>query len=182
MGVMLPSLSSYFQVSLNAATRDIATQVKAAYSASVITGKIYRLVYDLNEQTYWIESGPDTLELESVQSLEKQARKRKVGSSSRASPSPTAATAAVAFQMDTSICRKKISLPRGVVYEDILTEVSKDPLVVGLAYSHFFPHGLTEQTIVHLKDQSRHQTSLVITPLVGDTDVYDRYVTPKEIF
>ena len=51
-----------------------------------------------------------------------------------------------------------------------------------LAYTHFFPHGLTEQTIIHLTDTSGHKASLIISPLIGNTDVYDRYISLEEAF
>jgi hypothetical protein len=41
---------------------------------------------------------------------------------------------------------------------------------------------MTEPTIVHLVDSSNHHVSLVIAPLVGKSDVYDRYVTSEEVF
>jgi hypothetical protein len=84
--------------------------------------------------------------------------------------------------MDKTITRKKMDLPRGVTFEDVLTEQSKDPIKEGTAYTHFFPQGMTEQTIVHLVDSSNHHVSLVIAPLVGKSDVYDRYVTSEEVF
>ena len=45
--IALPSVSSYFQVSINSATRGIAGKVKEAYNSTVLTGRVYRLVYDL---------------------------------------------------------------------------------------------------------------------------------------
>ena len=86
------------------------------------------------------------------------------------------------FQMDTTVTRKKISLPRGVSYEDVITEERADPIIEGIAYSHFFPRGLTEQTIIHLQDTSQHHASLVITPLLGMTELYDRYIKRDEAF
>jgi type II secretion system protein H len=171
--VMMPTISSYFQVSLNSATRDLATTIKEAYNSSVVTGKVYRLVYDLKENTYWVEFGPAEVLLDTKESKEKEERRKKFSKSVTKKPE---------FKMDTTISRKKAILPRGVVFEDLVTEQSKEPITEGTAYTHFFPHGLTEQTVIHLQDQSKHHASLVITALVGDTNVYDRYVTAKEIF
>ena len=68
------------------------------------------------------------------------------------------------------------------MFEDVISQQSKEPLTTGTAYTHIFPNGLTEQTIVHLTDESKHHVSLVFTPIAGHTDVYERYVTAKEIF
>ena len=43
----LPGISSYFQISLNSATRELASTVKEAYNSTVVTGKIHRIAYDL---------------------------------------------------------------------------------------------------------------------------------------
>jgi prepilin-type N-terminal cleavage/methylation domain-containing protein len=171
----MPSVSSYFQVSINSATRELATTVKEAYNATVLTGRVYRLVYDFKENTYWVESGPPNVLLDTEASLEKAKRRERYlrpGDAPPASP----------FGIDKSVTRKHEELPRGVIYEDILTQASKDPLTEGTAYTHFFPHGITEQTIIHLKDQQNHHVSLVISPLIGATDVYDRYVRGEEVF
>jgi prepilin-type N-terminal cleavage/methylation domain-containing protein len=56
--MVMPSVSSYFQVSLNSATRDIASIVKESYNSTVLTGRVYRVVYDFKKAQYWSESVP----------------------------------------------------------------------------------------------------------------------------
>jgi prepilin-type N-terminal cleavage/methylation domain-containing protein len=173
--VALPSVSSYFQISLNSAARDLATVIKEAYNAAVITGKVYRMAYDFKNKTYWVEVGPADALLDTKETKEKEERRKRF---SRLSSSQEKS----AFNLDPTITRKKMPLPRGVEYEDIITQQSADPIKEGTAYTHFFPHGLTEQTVIHLQDQSKHHASLVITPLIGNTELYDRYVNGAEIF
>ncbi len=171
----MPSISSYFQLSLNSATRDLATTIKQAYNSAVVTGKVHRLAYDLKSNSYWVESGPSEFLLNTQETSIKENRRKKFGNDSeKESPS--------VFKLETTITRKKIILPRGVIYEDLVTQETSNPIVTGTTYTHFFPHGLTEQTIIHLQDTSNHHASLVITPLIGMTDLYDRYVNAKEIF
>jgi prepilin-type N-terminal cleavage/methylation domain-containing protein len=171
----LPSISSYFGVSLNSAARDLATTMKEAYNATVVTGKVHRLVFNLKDNTYWAEVGPATALLDTKESKEKEERhKRFAKASAEAPPS--------GFSMDTSVTRKKISLPRGTIFEDVITQQGKDPITEGSAYSHIFPNGLTEQTIIHLTDSSKHHVTLVISALIGRTDMYDRYLNREEAF
>ena len=75
--IVLPSVTSYFQVSLNSATRDLATTVKEAYNAAVITGKVYRMAYDLKKNTFWVEQGPANALLDTKESKEKEERRKK---------------------------------------------------------------------------------------------------------
>jgi prepilin-type N-terminal cleavage/methylation domain-containing protein len=176
--MVMPSVSSYFQVSLNSATRDLSSVVKESYNSTVLTGRVYRVVYDFKKAEYWSESGPPNVLLDTEASRKKaedRARHSRPDESQQADTSSS-------FSMDKTITRKKIDLPRGVTFEDVFTEQSKDPIKDGMAYTHFFPQGMTEQTIIHLMDSSNHHVSLVIAPLVGKSDVYDRYVTTEEVF
>ncbi len=171
----MPTVSSYFQLALSSATRGLATTIKEAYNSAVISGRVHRLVYHFKDRNFWVESGSATALMDTKETKDRDERRKKfTHSSDAASPSE--------FKIETSITRKKVKLPQGVEYEDIITQQSRDPITDGIAYTHFFPHGVTEQTLIHLKDQANHHVSLVISPLIGMTDVYDRYVNATEIF
>lgn len=174
--IALPNVSSYLQVSLNSAARDISTDVKEAYNAAMLSGKVYRIAYDLKENTFWVESGPAGVLLDTKESKDKAERRKKFFKEPKEGAAEDSS-----FMIDKTITRKKLPLPRGVVYEDIINQQGPDPITMGIAYTHFFPHGLAEQTIIHLKDLSQHQISLVITPLLGQMDLYSKYIKPDEI-
>jgi prepilin-type N-terminal cleavage/methylation domain-containing protein len=174
----LPSISSYFQVSLNSSTREIAATVREAYNATLITGKLHRVAYDLKNGQYWVEEGPNGAVLETKESREREERRNRLRfNKAEKKESP--------FSLDKTVTKSKKSLPRGVTFEDVVTEQTREPQTketTTTAYTHIFPNGLTEQTIVHLTDSSKHHTSLCITPLLGRTDVYDNYQKPEEVF
>jgi prepilin-type N-terminal cleavage/methylation domain-containing protein len=173
----LPSLSSSFRVTLNSATREIASISKEAYNASIMTGRVYRIAYDLKNQEFWVESGPSTALLDTAESKEKEERRKRFAKKDEKEvPS--------AFTLDRSVTRKKLSLPRGVTFEDVLTEQSAEPITVAagpMAYTHFFPHGIAEQTLVHLIDLSKHQITLAITPVLGRTRLINRYAKMEDL-
>lgn len=173
----IPSITSFFAVSLGSTAREIAGTVKETYNATVITGQVHRIVYDIKEGAYWVEAGPANVLLDTKESREREERKRR-----RSSDQDDAKKDAPSFMMDKSITRKKLTLPTGVKFEDIKTQQSEEPITSGQAYTHFFPHGLIEQTIIHLEDSSKHHVSLVLSPIVGKTDMYERYITEKEAF
>jgi type II secretion system protein H len=172
--MVIPSITSYFQVSLTSAAREMSGTIKEAYNSTVITGQVHRLVYDFKESQYWVESGPANILLDTKESREREARKRRFGEKDKKPSSP--------FTMDKTITKKKLPLPAGVSFEDVITQQSPDPITEGVAFTHFFPHGLIEQTIIHLQDKSKHHVSLVIAPMVGKTDMYERYLTEAEAF
>ncbi|OFZ17928.1 MAG: type II secretion system protein GspH [Bdellovibrionales bacterium GWB1_55_8] len=170
----MPTITSYFKLSLNSTAREMAETIKEAYNSAVITGNVHRVVYDLKEHQYWVEAGPPTAVLETQESRERDSRRTKTSKEEGPPPSP--------FKMQKSVTRKKQNLPRGVEFEDIVTQRFKEPISEGLAYSHFFPHGISERTLVHLKDDSEHHLSLVISPVLGRTDVYERQIPREEAF
>ncbi|MBI4924478.1 MAG: prepilin-type N-terminal cleavage/methylation domain-containing protein [Bdellovibrio sp.] len=172
--ISLPTISSYFKISLTTVARELASAVRETYTSTALTGKVHRLVYDLNEHTYWAEIGPNIVLLDTQETKEKLDRKKRFSSTSETKEAPSL------FSLDKSITRKKRSLPTGVFFEDILTEQSKESIKEGLVYTHFFPHGITEQTILHIKDSANHKISLVLKPIIGRTEMYEKFVTREE--
>lgn len=164
-----PKVSSMFKMSLNSSTRDMASLVRETYNSTMLTGRVHRLVFDLKEGSYWVESGPMSVLLDTKETKEKEERRKRFAHADD-KPPPTQ------FGLEKSLTRKKLSLPQGVLFTDVLTEQSPDPIKEGMAYAHFFPHGLTERTIIHLKDTEGHEISLVISSLVGRTSLFLRYV------
>ncbi len=170
----LPQIASVFKVSLRAASREVASIAKEAYNAAVMTGRVHRIVYDLEKDEYWVESGPSDLLLDTEESLALEEKRRKFGKTlEEEKPSNP-------FGMDKSITRKKAALPRGVEFVDVEAEKEKKPITEGLAYTHFFPHGISEQTLIHLKDTSDHKITLHIAPILGRTRLLDGLATLKE--
>lgn len=173
----LPGISSYFQVSIHAASREIASVIKEAYNATMITGNVHRVVFNISEGEYWVESGPRSILLDTRESKEKAEKLKKFSTSIVSSSSGESQ-----FQMDKTVTRKKLSLPTGVKFEDVLSEKTPQPIETGMAYAHFFPNGMSEQTAIHLSDKSKHKMTLAITALLGQTDLYERYATATEVF
>ncbi len=175
--VSLPTVSSMFQVSLGTASREIATTMKEAYNSAMITGKVHRVAYDIKEHQYWVESGPTTTLLDTEATREKEERRRKFKTSIDGAEPPSSP-----FSIDKSVTRNKKSLPRGVEFEDILSERDKEPLSEGTAYTHIFPSGITERTLIHLKDTQKHQLTLVIETITGKTRMLNGRLSEREAF
>ncbi len=169
----LPSISNFFKVSLNSTTREMASLIKETYNSTAMTKKVHRLVYDFKENKFWVEVGPANVLMDTAATKEKEERRRRFAKPGDEPKGP-------AFALAKSVTRKPISLPRGVEFEDVQTEQSKEPITEGKAYTHFFPQGIIEQTTIHLKDSSNHHITLVIHPLIGRTKVIDRYVKQEE--
>jgi general secretion pathway protein H len=179
----LPKVTSIFRLSLDSSSREMASVIRDAYNATMVTGRVHRVVWDIGERKYWVESGGTSLLLDTEESREKASQRlrrkiKKEGEEEEESLPP----GHLPFSLNRLVTRAKISLPRGVEFEDILTQKSEDPITSGTAYTHFFPHGLVEQTLIHLKDDSKNQQTLLIWPVLGRTRVEKRYLTLQEAY
>ncbi len=171
----MPGIGSYFRTAMSSTTRELASTVKQAYNSAVMTGQVHRLAFDLKAQEYWVESGPASVTLDTKESIERRERRNRYRKDGEKETGPD-------FQMEKSVTKKKIALSRGVTFEDVQNATREEPFTEGTVYTHFFPNGVIEQTLVHLKDESKHFASLVILPLIGKTDYFDRRIPFNEAF
>jgi hypothetical protein len=74
-------------------------------------------------------------------------------------------------QSSTFTRRRK--LPTGIQFEDVITAVEK--VKEGQAYTQFFPSGLVDRTIVHLRADDGSQLSVLIHPLSGRVTIEPGY-------
>jgi prepilin-type N-terminal cleavage/methylation domain-containing protein len=78
----------------------------------------------------------------------------------------------------TGMVRDEI-LPPGIYFKDVVTPhgAKEDK---GQPFTQFFPNGFAERTAIHLMDEYGAEYTLVIQPLTGRVEVYDRYVDFSE--
>ena len=175
--IALPSLSNTFRFSVQSAAREIATLIKDTANSAQITGRVHRIAYDLKKNEYWVESTTETTLLKSDESKEKEKDNHSLFSSD-----DDAAKKNGGFRQENSLTKKKKALPIGVQFKDVMTEQSDEPIVDGMAYTHIFPQGMSEKTLIHLIDTSQNETSIVVTNLLGRCQVQNHHVEPKEVF
>jgi prepilin-type N-terminal cleavage/methylation domain-containing protein len=176
--IAVPSITNTFRFSVQSSARELATLVKEASNASQITGKNYRIAYDLKNSQYWAESSSEQALLNSEESdkldRERERMFNKDEDSKQKKKSP--------FIQDPMLTKKKRTLPIGVKFKDVYTEQSPEPIIEGIAYTHIFPQGLTEKSLVHLEDGDKNSISLIVTNLLGRCMVEGRFIESKEIF
>jgi len=169
----VPTVSNIFGLSQKSAIRDLATKAREAFHSTVISGSIHRIVYDITNSQFWVERGPQKVLLDSDESREKDEQNRSFFDEEKEDNS---------FSMAKRITSKKISLPSGVIFQDIITQQNIDPVTEGVVYTHFFPHGIIEQTLIHILDSNGRVASLVIEPIAGYTRLYQKLITKEEAF
>lgn len=87
----------------------------------------------------------------------------------------TATQDATEFVVDASPLTQPVSLPPSVTFADV--QVSGTGRVSsGQVYTHFYPQGYTDPTLIHLRDQYSRIVTVTIPPLTGEPKVEEGYV------
>jgi prepilin-type N-terminal cleavage/methylation domain-containing protein len=177
--VAVPSITNTFRFSVQSTAREVATLVKDTSNSAQVTGKIHRVVYDLKNQQYWVESSSKGTLLDSDESKKAEQNRSSVFDKKETEEEIKKKSG---FNLARHLTSKKKNLPVGVKFKDVYTEQSETPLTEGLVYTHIFPHGISEQTLVHFTDTGTNDVTLIISNLLGRCDVQGRYIDVKEAF
>ncbi|NDG85593.1 MAG: prepilin-type N-terminal cleavage/methylation domain-containing protein [Proteobacteria bacterium] len=176
--IAIPSISNTFRFSVQSSGREIATLIKDAMNSAQVTGKVHRIAYDLKNQQYWVESTSENTLMKSDESREKEKEKHL----SFFSESEDEKKKNGGFRQENTLTKNKKTLPIGVSFKDVVTEQSDKPITEGMAYTHIFPQGMTEKSLVHLMDTGKNEVSLTVSNLLGRCAVEGRYIEAKEYF
>lgn len=79
------------------------------------------------------------------------------------------------FVADESSLSQTVQLPTNVTFADIRVP-SIGRVRGGQVFTHFYPQGYTDPTVVHLRDQQSRTITVIIPPITGEAAVYEGYV------
>lgn len=79
------------------------------------------------------------------------------------------------FVADSSPMSQPVRLPAGVIFAGISVSQA-GRMNTGQVFTHFYPHGYVDPTVVHLQDHRARMMTVVIPPLTGEARVYEGYV------
>jgi len=162
--VAIPTLNSIFGENLKSSSRKLSGVIKYIYNQAIIQNKTMRLVYDFNENKYWAEIATGEFMLveedDSIFDMEEEEEKKDE------------------FVEVTNRLIKPRKLDGDVRFLSVFTSIKGILVEEGKAYTHFFPGGFVENTIIHLA-LGEKVFSLVIEPMLGMAKIYDEYVEPE---
>jgi general secretion pathway protein H len=177
--IAIPGISNTFRFSVQSSARELATLIKDASNSAQVTGRIHRLVYDIKNQQYWVESSAEATLMKSDESIRAE-KERPKGLFFKDDEEEKKKNGG--FRQEGLLTKKKRTLPIGVRFKDVFTEQSENPITEGLAYTHLFPQGMSEKSLIHLEDTSKNEISLTVSNLLGRCSVEGRYIEAKEVF
>ena len=79
------------------------------------------------------------------------------------------------FIADTSSLARPVQLPSGIIFVDVHVP-SVGRVSTGQVYTHFYPQGYTDPTVIHLRDQHSRVVTITIPPLPAQVGIYGGYV------
>ena len=197
VGSAVAGIRSMAKSDLRASASKMAGAIRYLFDRASTTGKVHRLVLDMDKERYWAEVSDDRFVMaggrETEESRKKEADKlakeaeeaakradEKAGldeMQARYKPEEFRPKRA-RFGAFKEMAVKPVDL-KGARIADLYTPRLADPLDVGKGYIYFFPLGMTEAAIVHLTDLKRDAVySLVVHPLTGRVQIKNSYVEP----
>ncbi len=146
--------------SVQSETGKIAVSVRYLYNLTVLSGKVHRLVFDLDKRMYWGEEqtsdDPCQQFLLPGEGEEAEAKKR-----AKKKPKKTAkggkmveeepAKMDAGFTELKSRLLSKYTMDKGISIAGVMTSHQNEPLKKGVAYLYFFPNGTTENALIWVK-------------------------------
>jgi len=202
MGVVVTQMDRYLELDMKKASNRLSSTIRYLYNKSITEGIYLRIVFDLNEQTYWVEATNDPLLLnteemgkdkkkaeEEKKKKEKEAKEKEEGEGTE---TPAAAPEGVAeakpgqlpklelkeptFAPTESYLLKPTRLPDPVFFKDVITEHQPTPVEAGEATLNFFPNGYVEHAVINLRDEKDEiHYSLETNPITGQVKIENEY-------
>jgi general secretion pathway protein H len=79
------------------------------------------------------------------------------------------------FRADPSPLSRPVHLPSSITFADVQVP-SVGRVSMGRVYTHFYPQGYADPTVIHLRDQHSRVVTVVIPALTGEAIIYEGYV------
>ncbi len=185
MGVAIPAAGNLTRANLKVAAQRLAGSIRFAYDLAARKNATFRLVFDIENRAYWLESTSERFVLErerdevrrgAVESEAAEKRQKRfvsrafIESEDMWRPKGPPRFAAVADKL-----APKVELPDGIFIRDVWVAHQSDKVSAGTAVMYFFPTGQTERAAIHLVDEDDNAMTVVSEPLTGRARVYAGY-------
>src|SRR5262245_27394593 len=207
-GASMQGFRSLRKADLREASTQLSGAMRYLFDRASTTGKIHRLVIDMETNTYWAEVSDDRFyipreeteeqlrqreekeaeeEQDEARKRERATREAERGKSAGANSSFDLSKLEVAdfrpkrarFASFKDLALKPVKLKKTKV-ESVYTPRVTEPLTTGRGYVYFFPLGQTEPAIVTMSRVASDDTiySLAVHPITGRVRIYNKKVDP----
>lgn len=148
-----------------AQVRKVAILTKELRTAARLQNATFRLVLSMDAEkgsSYWVERASGHV-LQMTEEQQKELERltdiqQKDATNSRSK-----------FEKDKK--HKDIKLNGGLVFEGVEISGHSKETGAGLAYIHFFPHGLSDEALIKIGDRANQHWTISIHPLTGVAEI-----------
>lgn len=173
---------------LRAGATSVASALRASYVHALTTGRTTRLVLVVGSNRYWIEDTDDAHVLDTSDPLHQGGAAETAEDAERLA---RRAADLIASQRPRAP-RAEFERPRGSRYRErqfaddvtilrLFTEHTEEPIEHGNGHVYFWSGGVGERAVVQLRGVSGEVYSVVLRPLTGHSQIYDREVEPPVV-
>jgi general secretion pathway protein H len=179
LAVAIPALSAVTRAQLRQKTGQLAGGLRALYGAAAIAGHTCRLVFDLDDGSYWSECAKSNVRIsrEGERSQngarvatreEELLQETKTEGLSEEERARLELLQRSAFAPSPDIPRTELG--KSVRFTDVWVQHQPERYASGKAFLYFWSSGLTEEASIHLA-QGDDVFSLLVSPLTGKVKV-----------
>jgi general secretion pathway protein H len=201
MAVAVRGIRSVTKSDMRTSAAKMAGAIRYLFDRASTTGRMHRLVIDFDQGRYWAEVSDDRFyipheretDLQRETAAEQQAKedeeKKKRDEEAQNGTEPPAYDI-TKYQPKEFQAKKarftafkemavKPAAVKGAKIWGLFTPRLSAPMNTGRGYIYFFPLGMTEAAQVYLSDaDQKNFYSLVVHPLTGRVQIYNRYIEP----
>jgi len=201
MAVAVRGMRSLAKSDMRTSAVKMAGAIRYLFDRASTTGKMHRLVIDFENKKYWAEVSDDAYymprerETDETRQADAEEQAREDEESKKKAEEAQAAGETQSYDMTRyqpqewkakrarfSAFKEMAVKPvevKGAKIQGLFTPRLATPLNTGHGYIYFFPLGMTEAAQVYLSDDDEKTFySLVVHPLTGRVQIYNRYVEP----
>lgn len=174
LGVMLalaiPRLGNRSYAQLNSETRKLALAFRYLRHAAILNGRPYRLMYDLDNRSYWVMVGDVDTPPPPDEEEEEESGFDDTDLFADATP-----VESFSHDVDGPIGTRK--LPESIGYSDVELPQVAGKVSEGIAYTTFYPDGYVDISVIHLDNGQDVFTLYVLNPITGQVFVEPGYLS-----
>ncbi len=187
MGVVVSQMGDILEIDMRKTTSNLSSVIRYLYDKSAAEQAYMRLIFDLEERTYWVEATSDPLRISTAgEELEVggPGEKEEGGEEAQAEEKlgegevPKIKYPKPSFGQVDSFLLKPTKLPDSVFIRDIFVEHRPSAVEGGKVAIYFFPNGYVEHAIINLTNEDEdYFYSLETNPVSGKVKVENEYRT-----
>ncbi|MBI1908897.1 MAG: prepilin-type N-terminal cleavage/methylation domain-containing protein [Deltaproteobacteria bacterium] len=164
-GVAAVSFSNLFDLEMKGAAKKLASTMRYLRNKAVTERVYLRVVYNIDESAYLVESTKDPF----VVQKEEPQEKKEPEEGEEAPPEAQ-------FIQEEGLLLKPVKLPDGVFFKDVWMSLQGEKKTNGKGYTYFFPNGFMTGTIINLRDKEEETFySIEVEPYSGHVIIRSEY-------